>query len=171
MVVGDRPATSASRSARKAHASPVPIAASSTRAKIRKMASDREKRREGGGGGGGGGGRSMPEVLSLGVAHEGTRPYAGCVSTREELEDLSSKELHDRAVRLAEHRLDVAFLWRLLKSIPVAEAAAGDLPEAQADVGVGDLVPLIHDFVHSDEGKLADALRPVYLDYLEKHEK
>jgi hypothetical protein len=93
------------------------------------------------------------------------------VSTREELERLSSKELHDRAVRLAEHRLDVGFLWRLLKAIPVAEAAAGNLPEAQADVGVGDLVPLVHDFVHSDEGNLADALRPMYLDYLDKHEK
>jgi hypothetical protein len=91
------------------------------------------------------------------------------VATREELEQLSSKELHDRAVRLAEHRLDVGFLWRLLKAIPVAEAAAGNLPEAQADVAVGDLVPLIHDFVHADEGELADALRPMYLDYLEKH--
>ena len=93
------------------------------------------------------------------------------MTTREELERLSSKELHDRAVRLAERRLDVGFLWRLLKAIPVAEAAAGNLPEAQADVAVGDLVPLVHDFVHSDQGNLADALRPMYLDYLDKHEK
>jgi hypothetical protein len=91
------------------------------------------------------------------------------MATREELEGLSSKELHDRAISLAEHRLDVAFLWRLIKAIPVAEAASGNLPEAQTDVAVGDLVPLIHDFIHSDEGKLADALRPLYLDYLEKH--
>ena len=40
------------------------------------------------------------------------------MATREELEKLSSKELHDRAVRLAEHRLDLAFLWRLVKAIP-----------------------------------------------------
>jgi hypothetical protein len=93
------------------------------------------------------------------------------VSTREELERLSSKELHDRAIRVAERRLDVGFLWQLIKAIPVAEAAAGDLRESEADVAVGDLVPLIHDFIHSDEGKLADALRPMYLDYLEKHEK
>lgn len=93
------------------------------------------------------------------------------MSTREELERLSSKDLHDRAVRLAEHRLDVGFLWRLIKAIPVAEAASGNLPEAEADVAVGDLVPLIDDFVHSDEGKLADALRPMYLEYLEKHER
>jgi hypothetical protein len=91
--------------------------------------------------------------------------------TREELERLPSKELHDRALRLAEHRLDVVYLWRLLKSIPVAEAAAGNLEEAEADVGVGDLVPLIHDFVHSDEGELAEALRPIYIEYLEEHER
>jgi hypothetical protein len=93
------------------------------------------------------------------------------VPTREELEKLPSKELHDRAIRLAEHRLDVVYLWRLLKAIPVAEAAAGNLEEAEADVGVGDLVPLIHDFVHSDEGELADALRPMYIEYLEEHHR
>ncbi|HEV8420365.1 MAG TPA: hypothetical protein VGR13_03310 [Actinomycetota bacterium] len=93
------------------------------------------------------------------------------MATREELERLSSKELHDRAIRLAEYRLDVRFLWQLVKAIPVAEAAVGNLSEAEADVAVGDLVPLIHDFIHSDEGKLADALRPMYMDYLEKHGK
>jgi hypothetical protein len=28
---------------------------------------------------------------------------------------------------------------------------------------------LIHGFIHSDEGELADALRPMYIEYLEKH--
>jgi hypothetical protein len=93
------------------------------------------------------------------------------VATREDLERLSSKELHDRAVRLAERRLDVVYLWRLLKAIPVAEVAAGNLEEAEADVGVADLVPLLHDFVHADEGGLADALRPMYIEYLEEHER
>jgi hypothetical protein len=91
------------------------------------------------------------------------------VPTPEDLDRLSSKELHDRAVKLAEHRLDIGFLWRLLKTIPAAEAAAGNLPEAEADIGVGDLVPLLHDLAHSDEGALADALRPLYLEYLEEH--
>jgi hypothetical protein len=93
------------------------------------------------------------------------------MTDRVELEQLSSKDLHDRAVHLAERRLDVGFLWRLVKTIPAAEAASGNLSEAQADVGVGDLVPLLHDLDHADEGPLADALRPVYIDYLEKHEK
>jgi hypothetical protein len=93
------------------------------------------------------------------------------VATREELEGLPSKELHDRTVHLAERRFDVVYLWRLLKAIPVAEAAAGNLEEAEADVGVADLVPLIHDFVHSDQGELAEALRPMYIEYLEEHER
>jgi len=93
------------------------------------------------------------------------------MATREELERLSSKELHDRAVRVAEHRLDLAFLWRLVKAIPAAEAAAGHLDRAEADVGVADLVPLLHDLEHAGEGDLGDALRPMYLDYLEKHDR
>ena len=93
------------------------------------------------------------------------------MTDRAELEQLSSRELHDRAVKLAEHRLDVGFLWHLLKSIPAAQAAAGHLDEAEADVAVADLVPLLHDYAHSGEGDLADALRPMYLDYLEHHEK
>jgi hypothetical protein len=93
------------------------------------------------------------------------------VPTREELEAMPSKWLHDRAVHLAERRLDVVFLWRLIKAIPVAEAASGQLDKAEADVAVGDLVPLLSDLDHADEGPLADALRPMYVDYLLKHEK
>jgi hypothetical protein len=87
------------------------------------------------------------------------------------LEALSTKELHDRAVHLAERRVDIGFLWRLVKAIPAAEAAAGNLDQAEADVGVGDLVPLLHDWEHAGEGGLGEALRPLYLDYLQKHER
>jgi len=92
------------------------------------------------------------------------------VTERAELEQLPTGELHDRAVRLAEHHLDLAFLWRLVKAIPAAEAAAGHLDKAEADIEVGDLVPLLHDFSHAGEGDLGEALRPLYVEYLEKHE-
>jgi hypothetical protein len=91
------------------------------------------------------------------------------MTTFEELDTLSSKELHDRAIKLAEHRVDVRFFWDLLKEIPAAEAVAGELDEAEFDVARAR--SQIHDAVHSDEGKLADALRPIYIDYLLKHEK
>ena len=93
------------------------------------------------------------------------------MADRDELESLSTKELHDRAVQLAEHRLDLGFLWRLVKAIPVAETAAGHLDKAEADVGVGDLIPLLDDWDHAGEGDLGEALRPMYLDYLEMHGK
>jgi hypothetical protein len=85
----------------------------------------------------------------------------------EDLEALSSKELHDRALARAREHGDVRFLWRLLREIPAAEAAAGDM-EGNAN----DLLhvsSLIADFTHSGEGEIADALRPVYIDYLSSH--
>ncbi len=84
-----------------------------------------------------------------------------------ELEKLSSKELHDMAVRRAVTHLDVAFLWSLVKSIPAAEAAAGKVADAETDVM--SLSALLSDFVTADEGDEAEALRPLYLDYLTKH--
>jgi hypothetical protein len=93
------------------------------------------------------------------------------VATRDELGKLTSKQLHDRAVRLAEHRMDLPWLWRLVKAIPVAEAAAGEMDKAEADVGVSDLLPLLYDWDHAGEGDLGDALRPMYIEYLLNHER
>jgi hypothetical protein len=85
----------------------------------------------------------------------------------EELEQLSTKELHDRALRRAEKHLDVRFLWTLLQSIPAAEAASGDVGEADYDVQ--SLKGLISDALHSGDGELGEALRPMFIDYLRKH--
>ncbi|HJP65094.1 MAG TPA: hypothetical protein VKA30_02185 [Actinomycetota bacterium] len=87
-----------------------------------------------------------------------------------DLERLSTRELHDRAVHLAERHFDLRFLWRLVKAIPVAEAAAGRLDKAEADIGVGDLIPLLRDWDHAGEGELGEALRPMYVEYLAQHE-
>jgi hypothetical protein len=86
---------------------------------------------------------------------------------REDLEALSSKELHDRAVKTALKRLDVRFLWNLIESVPAAEAAVGKEGDAEADVW--SLSARVNDLAASGEGEVADALRPLYLDYLEKH--
>ncbi|MET9213405.1 MULTISPECIES: hypothetical protein [unclassified Nocardia] len=85
----------------------------------------------------------------------------------QDLEKLSSKELHDRAVKTAVRRGDVKFLWNLLKSIPAAQAEAGELGESEADIKY--VLPMIDDYIHAGDGKLADVLRPTYLDYLSKH--
>jgi hypothetical protein len=83
------------------------------------------------------------------------------------LEQLSTHELHDRAVHRAEKHLDVKFLWSLLQMIPAAETASGDMGEADYDIESSK--GLISDAVHSGDGALGEALRPVFIDYLRKH--
>ena len=87
--------------------------------------------------------------------------------TRDELDALSSRELHDLAVRRALHHVDVEFLWELLRAIPAAEASEGHSIEAGRDVT--HLSVLIDDAIDSGEGDAAEALRPLYIDYLVKH--
>ena len=89
------------------------------------------------------------------------------MSTFDELDALSSRELHDRAVRRAVHHLDVEFLWDLLRAIPAAEASEGHDNEAGRDISK--VTALLGDAIDSGEGDVADALRPLYLDYLVKH--
>jgi len=89
------------------------------------------------------------------------------VSTFDELDALSSRELHDRAVRHAVHHLDVEFLWDLLRAIPAAEASEGHDNEAGRDISK--VTALLGDAIDSGEGDVAEALRPLYLDYLVKH--
>ena len=83
------------------------------------------------------------------------------------LERLSSKELHDLAVSRAKRHLDVRFFWRLMQVLPAAEAAAGELEEAEADVAR--ISAHIDDVTESGRGEVAEQLRPFYLDYLKRH--
>lgn len=83
-----------------------------------------------------------------------------------DLESLSSKELHDRAIDRAVRHLDVGFLWRLLRAIPAAEAVTGHADQAEADLS--HLSSMLNEFAHSGEGEVAEALRPLYIDYLSK---
>jgi hypothetical protein len=87
--------------------------------------------------------------------------------TRDELEALPSSELHHMAVRRALHHLDVEFLWELLRAIPAAEASEGHDAEAGRDITK--VSALLADAIDSGKGDEAEALRPLYLDYLEKH--
>ena len=87
--------------------------------------------------------------------------------TRDELEALPSRELHDMAVRRALHHVDVEFLWELLRAIPAAEASEGHDIKAGRDITK--VTALLGDAIDSGKGEVAEALRPLYLDYLEKH--
>jgi hypothetical protein len=87
--------------------------------------------------------------------------------TRDELEALSSHELHDLAVRRALRHVDVEFLWDLLRAIPAAEASEGRSVEAGRDITK--VTALLADAIDSGEGDVAEALRPLYIDYLARH--
>jgi hypothetical protein len=87
------------------------------------------------------------------------------VPTQDELEQLSTHDLLERAVETAKHHADIAFLWRLVKALPVAEELAGDDERAKTDI----LRPLalINDALYdAGEGALGEALRPMYIEYL-----
>ncbi len=90
------------------------------------------------------------------------------MTTHEELDKLSTKELHDRAFRIAERRLEVRFFWNLLEYAPVAEAIAGHTRHAEVDVL--SLSATVQDPTNSGENEVGDALRPIYIDYLLKHD-
>ncbi len=85
----------------------------------------------------------------------------------DDLDQLSTHELHDRAVHRAERHVDVKFFWSLLKAIPAAEMLSGD--EGEADYDLESSKGLISDAVHSGDGALGEALRPLFIDYLRKH--
>ncbi len=85
----------------------------------------------------------------------------------DDLDRLSSEELHDLAVRYALRHLDVGFFIRLMKTLPVAEAATGDIGEAEADVMT--LRAHVDDLTDSGRGEVAELMRPIYLEYLREH--
>ena len=91
------------------------------------------------------------------------------MTTFEELNALSSKELHDRANARAKKHVDIQFYWDLAKVLPAAESAIGNQEQASADIfKIGSL---FRDFFEAEEGDdHVEALRPFYIEYLGKHD-
>lgn len=86
-----------------------------------------------------------------------------------ELEQLSTRELHDRATAVARSRWDVGFLWQVLRTLPAAEAAVGNTDASKA--GVTYMSGLISEALaaRGSDSELQEALRPLYIDYLAQH--
>jgi hypothetical protein len=85
------------------------------------------------------------------------------VTTFEELDALPTRELHDRAIKRAEHRLDVPFLWRLVQEGPAADAAEGELERSEEQTVHWSRQVL--DLLRHDDAAI-EARRPIYIDYL-----
>jgi len=73
------------------------------------------------------------------------------------------------AVSYAKRHLDVRFFWDLMRLLPAAEAAAGDMDAAETDVLR--LSAHVDDVTESGEGEVADLLRPFYIEYLRRHDR
>lgn len=86
--------------------------------------------------------------------------------TREDLETMTSGDLHDRAIGSARAEGDLDWLWHLLGSIPAAEGQVGDLEDSGMDVA--GTVHAINGYVRADRD-LPDELRPQYIEYLMEH--
>jgi hypothetical protein len=84
--------------------------------------------------------------------------------TGEQYDQLSSRELHDLAVRHARRHADIRFFWRLMEVLPAAQAAAGNLREAEADVA--QMSAHLNDITDAGRGEVAEVLRPFYIEYL-----
>jgi len=83
------------------------------------------------------------------------------------LDRLSSKELHDLAVRRAKRHVDVRFFWHLMEVLPAAEAVAGQTEDEQVDMQFA--LAHIDDVTDAGEGEVAEQLRPFYVEYLRRH--
>ena len=83
------------------------------------------------------------------------------------LDALTSKQLHDLAVKRARRHFDAKFFYRLMKMLPVAESAAGNYEKSDDDM----LRISAHfdDVTDSGEGEVADLMRPYYIEYLRDH--
>jgi hypothetical protein len=88
------------------------------------------------------------------------------VITRDDLETMTSSDLHERAIGMAKAEKDLEWLWHLLRSIPATEDEIGDLEDAGMDMA--STVAAINGYARADRD-LPGTLRSQYVDYLLEH--
>ena len=86
--------------------------------------------------------------------------------TREDLETMTSRDLHDRAIGMAKAEGDLDWLWHILRSIPAAEGEVGDLEDSGMDMV--STISAINGYTRADRD-LPGTLRSQYVDYLLEH--
>ena len=92
------------------------------------------------------------------------------MATFEELNALSSQELHDRATKRAQKHLDLKFYWDLLKVLPAAEAAIGNEDQSTRPTSSRSARCCTTSSRPRTATITSKPLRPFYIDYLQKHE-
>jgi hypothetical protein len=87
--------------------------------------------------------------------------------TSDDLETLTSRQLHERAIDLAKAGGDLDWLWHLLGSIPSAEGQLGELDDSGLDVA--SVISAINARIRTDPSA-QEILRPEYVAYLLEHQ-
>lgn len=87
-----------------------------------------------------------------------------------ELDVLSTKELRERAFKLARERNDVGFFWEVLQHLPHADDAESLDPSLGAvGASIEDLVALWREFEGEALSETEPLLRAAFIDYLCRH--
>jgi hypothetical protein len=89
----------------------------------------------------------------------------------ESLDDLTTEELRDRAIALAERRRDLRFFWDLARHLPQAAVlAAEDGSPGHIFGSIEKAVEAVRQlFGDADLGELEPLFRARFLDYLKAH--
>ena len=92
------------------------------------------------------------------------------MTSRADLESLTTEQLRQRAFELAKHRHDFHFFWDLAKHVPSAADAATDDSFAAPGASISDLIELFRELRGERLGETEPMLRAHFIDYLEQHQ-
>jgi len=85
----------------------------------------------------------------------------------DELDQLSTEELRQRAFDRAEHRHDVGFFWDLIKHLPSADdIATEDASAGHITGGVAELVEMVRELMGRGLGETEPLVRARFIDYI-----
>ena len=87
----------------------------------------------------------------------------------EELDQLSTEELRQRAFDRAEHHHDVGFFWDLIKHLPSADdIATEDASSGHITGGITEAIDVVRELMGRGLGDTEPLLRARFIDYLRK---
>lgn len=89
--------------------------------------------------------------------------------TFEDLDQLSTEQLRQRAFDRAEHHHDIGFFWDLIKHLPSADdIATEDASSGHITGGIAEAVDVVRELMGRGLGDAEPLVRARFIDYLRK---
>jgi len=89
--------------------------------------------------------------------------------TVDELDQLSTEELRQRAFDRAEHHHDIGFFWDLIKHLPSADdIATEDASSGHITGGITEVIDVVRELMGRGLGETEPLVRARFIDYLRK---